>query len=255
MGVRPASSQRCFSFGDDFELDLRAYELRSKGIRLKLKPISMELLILLVERNGELVLRDQIVEHVWGKGNLVDTDNNINGAISRIRHALRDDPERPRFVLTIPGKGYRFIAPVTANDPQTRVAEPAQEATEETTRAKQQTRKGRTAPLVPARPVARPRLRRRLTLAVVSTVLIVTLGALAIRLLPSRRQRATPADKRIMLAVLPFQNLTGDTGQEYFSDGLTEEMITQLGNIDPRHLGVIARTSVMHYKNSLTPLD
>src|SRR5215472_3006348 len=153
MGVRPVSSQRCFSFGDDFELDLRAYELRSKGIRLKLKPISMELLILLVERNGELVLRDQIVEHVWGKGILVDTDNNINGAISRIRQALRDDPERPRFVLTIPGKGYRFIAPVTEHEPQTRGGGPAREAAEKTTKAEEHTRKDRSAPRVPAHPV------------------------------------------------------------------------------------------------------
>src|SRR5207244_3235774 len=69
------------------------------------------------------------------------------------------------------------------------------------------------------------------------------------------RPRPQPSGERLMLAVLPFQNLTGDAGQEYFTDGMTEEMITQLGNLDPQHLGVIARTSVMHYKNSSTPLE
>ena len=112
MASKPVTSQGVFRFGEDFELDVRAYELRSGGIPLKLKPISMELLIFLVERRGELTTREQIVERIWGKGVFLDTDNSINSAISKIRQALRDDPERPRFVLTIPGKGYRFIAPV-----------------------------------------------------------------------------------------------------------------------------------------------
>jgi len=98
--------------GDDFELDVRAYELRSAGIPLKLKPIPMELLLFLLERRGELVTRGQIVERIWGKGVFLDTDNSINGAISRVRQVLRDDPENPRFVQTVTGKGYRFIAPV-----------------------------------------------------------------------------------------------------------------------------------------------
>src|SRR5271169_627318 len=101
-----------FRFGDDFELDLRAYDLRSGGIPLKLNPIPMELLLLLVERRGELVTRDQIVERIWGKGVFLDTDNSINGAVSKIRQVLRDDAERPRFVQTVTGKGYRFIAAV-----------------------------------------------------------------------------------------------------------------------------------------------
>ncbi len=100
-------------FGDDFELDVRAYELRSGGTPLKLKPIPMELLIFLVERRGELVTREQIVERIWGKGVFLDTDNSINGAISKIRQVLRDDAQQPRFVQTVTGRGYRFIAPVT----------------------------------------------------------------------------------------------------------------------------------------------
>jgi len=108
----PVTPQGSFRFGDDFELDVRTYELRSKGIPLKLNPIPMELLILLLECRGALVTREQIVERVWGKGVFLDTDNSINAAVSKIRQVLRDDPDHPRFVLTIPGKGYRFIAPV-----------------------------------------------------------------------------------------------------------------------------------------------
>jgi tetratricopeptide (TPR) repeat protein/DNA-binding winged helix-turn-helix (wHTH) protein len=114
MASRSITTQGCFRFGDDFELDVSAYELRSRGIPLKLKPIPMELLIFLVERRGELTTREQIVERIWGKGVFLDTDNSINSAISKIRQALRDDPDRARFVLTVPSKGYRFIAPVEA---------------------------------------------------------------------------------------------------------------------------------------------
>ena len=93
-------------------MDVRAYELRSAGIPLKLKPIPMELLLFLVERRGEMVTREQIVERIWGKGVFLDTDNGINGAISKIRQVLRDDAEQPRFVQTVTGKGYRFVASV-----------------------------------------------------------------------------------------------------------------------------------------------
>src|SRR5580692_6842807 len=108
----PITPANCIRFGDDFELDLRAYELRSAGIPIKLKPIPMELLLFLVQRRGELVTREQIVERIWGKGVFLDTDNSINGAISKIRQVLRDNAEQPRFVQTVTGKGYRFIAAV-----------------------------------------------------------------------------------------------------------------------------------------------
>jgi serine/threonine protein kinase/Tol biopolymer transport system component len=119
-------------FGDDFELDLRAYELRSAGIPIKLNPIPMELLIFLLERRGELITRQQIVDRIWGKAVFLDTDNSINGAVSKIRQVLRDNAEQPRFVQTVTGKGYRFIATVVevmpasaqaATDPHSPVAE------------------------------------------------------------------------------------------------------------------------------------
>jgi eukaryotic-like serine/threonine-protein kinase len=107
----------CRKFGEDFEVDLRAYQLRRAGRVLKLEPTPMELLLFLVEHCGELVTRDQIVERIWGKDVFLDTDNSINGAIRKIRQVLKDDPEQPRFVETVSGKGYRFIAPVA--EPET----------------------------------------------------------------------------------------------------------------------------------------
>jgi eukaryotic-like serine/threonine-protein kinase len=107
-----ARIQEPIKFGSEFELDLRAYELRRCGKPLKLERIPMELLVLLVERRGELVTRDQIIDRLWGKDVFLDTDNSINAAIRKIRQALKDDWDRPRFVLTITGKGYRFVAPL-----------------------------------------------------------------------------------------------------------------------------------------------
>jgi len=117
MTSKPIAASGSFQFGDDFELDVRAYELRSAGIPLRLKPIPMELLLFLVEHRGELVTREQIVEHIWGKGVFLDTDNSINGAISKIRQVLRDDAAQPRFVQTVTGRGYRFTAAVMEASP------------------------------------------------------------------------------------------------------------------------------------------
>ena len=98
--------------GGDLELDPHAYELRRSGRRLKLERIPMELLLLLVERRGELVTREEIIERIWGKDVFLDTDSGINAAIRKIRQVLKDDPEKPLFVQTITGKGYRFVAPM-----------------------------------------------------------------------------------------------------------------------------------------------
>lgn len=117
LATKPADPPAAIRFGDDFELDLRAYELRSGGIPLKMKPIPMELLLFLIERRGELVTREQIVDRVWGQGVFFDSDNSINNAISKIRQVLRDDAEQPQFIQTITGKGYRFIASVVEVEP------------------------------------------------------------------------------------------------------------------------------------------
>src|SRR5215470_13414077 len=94
---------------EDFELDVRLYQVRRSGRTLKLERIPMEVLFLLVERRGQLVTREEIIEKLWGKDVFLDTDNAINTAIRKIRQALKDDPEQPRFVQTVTGRGYRFI--------------------------------------------------------------------------------------------------------------------------------------------------
>ena len=104
-------SSDVLKFGNGLELDRGAYELRRSGRPLKLERIPMELLLLLVERKGQLVTREEIIERVWGKDLFFDTDNSINAAVRKIRQALKDDPEKPRFVQTVTGKGYRFVAP------------------------------------------------------------------------------------------------------------------------------------------------
>jgi DNA-binding response OmpR family regulator len=95
---------------EDFELDVRSYQVRRSGRTLKLERIPMEVLVLLVEQRGQLVTREEIIEKLWGKDVFVDTDNAINTATRKIRQVLKDDPEQPRFIQTVTGRGYRFIA-------------------------------------------------------------------------------------------------------------------------------------------------
>ena len=232
-------------FGDDFELDLRAYQLRDGGIPIKMKPIPMEVLLLLIERRGELVTREEIVERIWGKGVFLDTDNSINGAVSRIRQVLRDKSEQPRFVQTVTGKGYRFVAPVEEVSPPASVAAAVEAAVEPESLPETAT--------VSASKGRRVLWWRWRFLLATSFLAVVASGVYFLR--GNSFAKPQPFNHRVMLAVLPFDNLTGDSAQDYFSDGMTEELITELGRLNPEHLGVIARTSVMLYKNSPKPLD
>ena len=244
MGLGPFAVSVPIRFGDDFELDPRSQKLCRAGRVLKLERIPTEILVLLIEKNGELVTRDQIISRVWGEGVFLDTDNSINGAIRKIRQVLKDDPETPRFIQTVTGRGYRFIAPVVPMAPPEREDAPVD----------------RTAASDSSPDVApEPRPSRKVApwqLASLIGIVVVLIAGLAAYLYNLRSRAQVPGPPtRSMLAVLPFENLTGDPEQEYFSDGLTEEMISQLGDLDPSHLGVIARTSVMHYKHSGEPLD
>jgi TolB-like protein/DNA-binding winged helix-turn-helix (wHTH) protein/Flp pilus assembly protein TadD len=218
-------------FGDELELDRSAYQLRRAGRLLKLERIPLDILLLLTERAGQLVSREQIAERIWGKATFLDVDNSINGAVRKIRQVLKDDPEQPRFIQTVTGRGYRFVAPILgpadppAKEPQAASPVPAPVST-------------------PVRPRSRSTLRLMVALA-----LPLVLAAIVW----SHERKPDGPRAKVMLAVLPFQNLTGDQGQEYFSDGLTEEMITQVGSRDPAGLGVIARASVMHFKHTQEP--
>src|SRR5712692_8874646 len=108
---------------EDFELDRSAYELRRAGSVVHLERIPLELLFVLIERRGQLVTRQEIFERIWGKGVFVDTDNSINTAVNEIRRVLNDDPDAPHFVVTVPAKGYRFIAPIREESPTAPVPE------------------------------------------------------------------------------------------------------------------------------------
>src|SRR5215467_11006784 len=112
MTSHPIGLLQSIRFGEDFELELRPRRVRHFSQVLKLERIPLEILILLVERRGEIVSRDEIVTRVWGSDVVLDTDNSIRGAIRKVRQVLKDDPETPLFIQTVTGRGYRFIAPV-----------------------------------------------------------------------------------------------------------------------------------------------
>ena len=204
----------------------------------------MEVLLCLVQQQGEVVSREQIAEKIWGKDVYLDTDNGINGAIRKIRKVLKDDPEQPRFIQTITGKGYRFIAPITGPvvEDQTDL-DPEPEAM------------AVAAPRVREDPSAVVTGQRVLAISICAIVMVLLAGIGVYFRWFEFQAHPRGAGGRTMLAVLPFENLTGDAGQEYFSDGMTEEMITELGRLDPEHLGVIGRSSVMRYKQNPKPLD
>src|SRR6266568_1323320 len=215
----------------DYDLDPDGFELYRAGHRLRLERKPMELLILLAEKQGHLVKREEIVEKLWGKDFFFDSENGINNAIRKIRSALNDDPEQPRFVETSVGKGYRFIAPVQ------RVLEPGSPPI--------------SAVAVPQEETTRFPWRRAWIPALGVFVVIATAFAFNLAGIRSRVfARSVPPIHSI--AVLPLENLSGDATQEYFVDGMTDALITELAQYSS--LRVISRTSTMHYKGSHKPL-
>ena len=174
---------------DRFEMDLRSGELRKDGRRIRLQAQPFQLLTLLIKNAAEVVTRDEVFRALWQTDTFVDFDHSVAAAVSKIREALGDSADNPKYIETLAKRGYRFIGKVDRPEPQP----PAQ-----------------------------------------------TPG----------KSRRTNSSRPIMLAVLPFQNFSGDTSQDYFSDGLMEEMIAQLGKLNGNQLGVIARTSSMAYKHT-----
>ncbi len=182
-------------FGE-FSLDCDRYELLRAGRPIKLEKLPMELLILLVEKDGHLVTRQEIVGRLWGADVFLDTEHGINTAIRKVRTVLRDDPEQPRFVQTVSGKGYRFIAAASTNGNGTEPAIVAETA-------------------VSPKPEA-------------------------------------SASKPLSRSISRLENLSGDPAQDYYADGMTDEIITMLAK--NAELRVIPRTSVMQYKKAQRPL-
>jgi TolB-like protein/DNA-binding winged helix-turn-helix (wHTH) protein/Flp pilus assembly protein TadD len=224
-----------------FELDPQTGELRKAGVLLRLPPQPCKVLALLVTRPAQLITREEIREQIWGNDTVVDFEHGLNFAIKKIRDTLSDDPETPRYIETLPRRGYRFIAPV------------------------QNVGAGVACPDagVAIGPVSVQRaasLRKRWSAAVagvfvglIAAVAVLNVAGLRDRLLKTLPVTITGSPPRIeSVAVLPFENLSGDPGQEYFADGMTEELVTDLGEISG--LRVISRQSVMRFKGSRKPL-
>jgi TolB-like protein/DNA-binding winged helix-turn-helix (wHTH) protein/Tfp pilus assembly protein PilF len=207
---------------------------------------------MLLERPGEVVTRDELRSRLWQQETFVDFDHSLNVAINKLREVLCDSAERSRFIETVPRLGYRFIAPLTGG---TASPSPSTRAPDSSSPPIQPAQKPESSARIQgeARPGSKPSWRVR-WYTVALALLIVCSAAIYYGRHAWKRVPAAPAEK-VMLAVMPFENLTGDPANEYFSDGLTEEMITQLAVLGPRRLGVIARTSVMSYKHSDKTVD
>jgi TolB-like protein/DNA-binding winged helix-turn-helix (wHTH) protein/Tfp pilus assembly protein PilF len=243
MAPQPVKVQEPIRFGEDFELDLTARRLSRRNRALKLERIPLEIMVLLIERWGKTVSREEIVARVWGKGAFLDTDNSIRGAIRKIRHVLRDDAEQPHFIQTVTGEGYRFIAPLLHAREDAGEDTQEEEAVTDPPFAERRRVEAPTKVEV-VRRAGIPRVRRGLVLAVTAglALLAVTYAVFW------HRQTVATVPKIKSIAVLPMKNLSGDSSQEYLADGITEEIIGRLAAI--HGLRVISRTSAMQFKNS-----
>jgi TolB-like protein/DNA-binding winged helix-turn-helix (wHTH) protein/thioredoxin-like negative regulator of GroEL len=258
MTSQPVGLQDSISFGEGYELELRPRGLRRASRVLKLERIPLEILILLLEHPGETVTRADIVARIWGNDVFLDTDNSIRGAIRKIRHVLRDDPERPMFIQTVTGKGYRFIAPVLATpvlgNPPDIQAEVTNLETETALEHKSDpappvelaTGTPHETPASHAQRIPHPLRWLAFTLAA-----LIVLAAAYLVLKP--RTTGATAQTIRSLAVLPLKNLSGDRAQDYLADGMTEELIGRLSAI--RDLRVTSRTSVLRFKDPQLPIS
>jgi TolB-like protein/DNA-binding winged helix-turn-helix (wHTH) protein/tetratricopeptide (TPR) repeat protein len=252
-----------------FELDTHAGELRRRGLRVRLRGRPIEILRALLERPGDLVTRDELRARLWTADTFVDFDHGLNSSVNKLREALDDTAENPRFIETVPRRGYRWIGPVEALAPAPIESShpPAVPGAGPTSSAFD----GVLPAIVPAAPLAEPApvserategatpaqatsVRRRRMMLGLGAALVAGIAVAASMLLWWQRRPQTEqgsgAAHRAMLVVLPFQTVGGGPDQEFFGDGITEEMIAQIGALDPVHLGVIARTTAMQYKRS-----
>lgn len=231
---RPAA--RSYEFGP-FRVDTADFRVLRDGVEIPLPNKVFETLLVLLERPGQLVLKDELMERVW-PGTFVGEDS-LAQKVSLLRKALDDGNGSKSYIDTVPKLGYRFVGVVNSQELKGPGVQPSNAVKNVTS--------GTEIP-------AAAKSSNRWMLA--GTALILTLCAIvALRQWARHTGNGHPILNGFIVAVLPFENLTGDPGQEYLSDGMTEEMITQLGRIDPQRLRVIARTSVMQFKHDQQPLD
>jgi TolB-like protein/DNA-binding winged helix-turn-helix (wHTH) protein/Tfp pilus assembly protein PilF len=234
-----------------FELNVQTGELVSIGtvavearsVRVQLRQQPSQILRTLVERQGDIVTREEIRQILWPDDTVVEFDRSINVAMAILRKALADDADHPKYIETLTGRGYRLIAPVEWQLNPT-AAQDLLEPQSDTLR--------RTEDQISEREPRAARPWRKAAVVGGCAVILVVVGYMSWR---HFRDVAPPSSQKIRLAVLPFANLTGDPNKEYLADGLTEEMISQLGRLNPEQLGVIARTSVMGYKHKDVRMD
>jgi TolB-like protein/DNA-binding winged helix-turn-helix (wHTH) protein/Flp pilus assembly protein TadD len=222
--MQPSPIAEIVRFGI-FQLDLKARELHKAGVKVKLQDQPFRVLALLVDRAGQVVTREELRQNIWPTEVYVTFDQGLNNAIKKVRNALEDSADNPRFVETVAKHGYRFVAPVRVEQ-----------------RSASETLFG-------------SRLRALRNTALIGLTSAVVLASLAYWTWQRSAMRAKSSSGRTVLAVLPFDNLSRDPDQEFFSEGLTEEMITQLGKLNPERLTVIARGSVATYKGSSLPVN
>jgi len=222
-----AQRPRLLHFGT-FEADLSSNELRKAGALVKLQSQHFQLLVLLAERAGQVVTREEIRQTLWNNETFVDFDRSINFCVSQIRGSLGDDPQSPRYIETLPRKGYRFVAPVTEAGAEPAKAQPAPE------------------PVAVHKAVPE----RRWWLLSAGAAVFLAAIALAAKMGVSPHLGTKPIGS---LAVLPLENLSHDPEQQYFADGMTDELITALAKISA--LRVVSRTSVMQYKGTKKPVS
>jgi TolB-like protein/DNA-binding winged helix-turn-helix (wHTH) protein/Tfp pilus assembly protein PilF len=227
-----------------FEVDVRSGELYKRGRRLRLHQQPFQVLTLLIEHQGEVVTREELRRKLWPSDTFVNFDIGLNSAVRKLRAALNDSAESPRYVETLPRRGYRFIAPVE-------LASDSNGESESPIRGAESWKSAEDAAQQAAPPVSPWERRRWMTWSLYPVAFALVISAAT---WPDVRNRfrgsiAEPTPIRIRsLAVLPLENLSGDPKQDYLADGMTEDLTTNLGQIGS--LKVIARRSVTHYKGT-----
>src|SRR5712692_3631941 len=241
--AQPAERYR---FGD-FEVDLHTGDLRKHGHRIRLQEKPFQILSLLLERAGEVVTRDELRQRLWPADTFVDFDANLNTSLNRLRQALGETANEQIFIRTIPRQGYRFIATITkVEDSMNAPAPPPGPVGATAAGERAATLRAWLGSFSP------PGLRFFLA----ATILVaITAGGIAYFRWPGRSAEAGRNLQRGTILVMPFEDLSGDPSQDYLSDGLTDEMITRLGEISPQHLNVIARSTAMQYKGTRKTIE
>jgi TolB-like protein/DNA-binding winged helix-turn-helix (wHTH) protein/Tfp pilus assembly protein PilF len=249
---QPALSPKLVRFGI-YQVDVRTSELWKQGRKIKLQEQPCRILAILLEQRGEVVTREDLRKRLWSDDTFVDFDHSLNTAIMRLREALSDSSENPRFIETLPRHGYRFIAPIeelNSADPE-KAVEAHSSATPESSLGvpesgpAMQFSGGQATLHLGSRPIAS---RLALVIGSLLTILLIALIGVRLRLVRHGSGANSQSNQIKSLVVLPFENLSGDKDQQYFTDGMTDELIAHLAKI--RSLRVISRTSSMEYKDT-----